>query len=194
MTTESSPRSRRRLLLPAVLAVLALLAAAGAVTVLLRAARDASAPAAQTGPPLLPAGGVPAPYTFTDATGHLIVCPTGSEPTVMITAATFDPPLTGGSVMVAGRRYHIRLSGTVDNETGAAIDVGRLTASVRGVFWPARIAVTSKIPAQASVPVTVDGSYTSHSKGAVRVATHLDWHWHAPELTDCDENGLVADD
>jgi len=192
--TESSTPSRLRLALLAVLAVLALLAAAATVTVLIRAARGGPAPVARTSPPLLPAGGTPTPFTFTDAQGRLIVCPTGSEPTVMITAATFDPPLTGGSVMVAGRRYHIRLSGTVDNETGAAIDVGRLTASVRGVFWPARIAVTSKIPAQASVPVTVDGSYTSHSKGAVRVATHLDWHWHAPELTDCDENGLVADD
>jgi len=194
MTTESSPRSRRRLLLPAVLAVLALLAAAGAVTVLLRAARGAPAPVAQTGPPLLPAGEMPAPYTFTDATGRLIVCPTGSEPTVMITAATFDPPLTGGTVMGAGRRYRIHLSGTVDNETGAAVDVGRLSASVRGVFWPAHITVARKIPAQSSVPVTVDGSYTSHSKGAVRVATHLDWHWHDTKLTDCDENGLVADD
>jgi len=183
--TESSPHSRRRLLLPAVLAVLALLAAAG---------RGGPAPVAQTRPPLLPAGGTPTPFTFTDAKGRLIVCPTGSEPTVMITAATFDPPLTGGSVMLAGRRYHIHLSGTVDNETGAAVDVGRLFASVRDVFWPAHITVARKIPAQSSVRVTVDGSYTSQSKGAVRVATHLDWHWHDTKLTDCDENGLVADD
>lgn len=192
--TETSPHGRRRLLLPAVLAVLALLAAAGAVTVLVRASRSHPAPVAQARPPLLPAGGAPTPYTFTDAKGRLIVCPTGSEPTVMITAATFDPPLTGGTVMGAGRRYRIHLSGTVDNETGAAVDVGRLSASVRDVSWPARITVARKIPAQSSVRVTVDGSYTSHSKGAVRVATHLDWHWHDTKLTDCDENGLVADD
>jgi hypothetical protein len=192
--TETSPDSRRRLLLPAVVAVLALLAAAGAVTVLVRAARTHPAPAALARPPLLPAGGAPSAYTFTDTKGRLIVCPTGSEPTVMITAATFDPPLTGGSVMVAGRRYRIRLSGTVDNETGAAVDVRRLFASVRDVFWPAHITVVRSIPAQSSVRITVDGSYTSHSKGAVRVATHLDWHWHDTKLTGCDENGLVHDD
>jgi hypothetical protein len=192
--TASQPPRRRRHLLPAVLAVLALLAAAGAVTVLIRADRGGPAPVARTRPPLLPAGGMPAPYTFTDAQGRLIVCPTGSEPTVMITAATFDPPLTGGSVMVAGRRYRIRLSGTVDNETGAAVDVRRLFASVRDVFWPAHITVVRKIPAQSSVRITVDGSYTSRSKGAVRVATHLDWHWHDPKLAGCDENGLVHDD
>jgi hypothetical protein len=192
--TETSPHGRRRLLLPAVLAVLALLAAAGAVTLLVRASRSHPAPVAQARPPQLPAGGAPTPYTFTDAEGRLIVCPTGSEPTVMITAATFDPPLAGGSVMVAGRRYHIHLSGTVDNETGAAVDVGRLSASVRDVFWPAHITVARKIPAQSSARVSVDGTYTSHSKGAVRVATHLDWHWHDTKLTDCDENGLVADD
>jgi hypothetical protein len=185
---------RRRLILPAVLTLLAVLAAAGAVTVLIRAARGAPAPVALTRPPLLPAGGAAVPYTFTDTAGRTVVCPTGSEPTVMITAATFTPHLAGGSAMAAGRSYRIHLTGTVDNETGAAIDVSRLFASVRDSFWPARITLKRTIPAQSSVRVSVDGTYTSHRAGDVRVATHLSWSWHDTKLTGCDENGLVADD
>ena len=186
--------ARRRVLLPALLALAALGAAAGGATVLIRADRTVPVPAAHQRPPRLPAGGSAVPFTVTGADGRAIACPTGSEPTVMITEATFTPTLAGGAVMAKGA-YTIHLRGTVDNETGGAIDVKRLFASVRYGFWPgAHIRVAKTVAAQSSARITVDGTYTSRTKGTVRVATHLDWQWHDPNLTGCGENGLVADD
>jgi hypothetical protein len=185
---------RRRLLLAALLALVALGAATGAAVVVVRADRPAPTAAAPQRPPLLPPGASASPFTVTGADGSTVACPTGSEPTVMITEANFAPTLTDGSVMAKGR-YHIRLRGTVDNETGAAIDVKRLFASVRYGFWPgAQVRVARTIAAQSSARITVDGTYTSKTKGTVRVATHLDWQWHDSGLTGCGENGLVADD
>jgi hypothetical protein len=176
------------------LVLVALAAAGGAVTVLVRADRSARSTAAHQRPPLLPPGGTPVPFTVTGADGRALACPVGSEPTVMITEATFTPTLTGGAVMAKGA-YRIHLRGTVDNETGAAIDVKRLFASVRYDFWPgARIHVAKTIAAQSSARITVDGTYASRTKGTVRVATHLDWQWHDTKLSGCGENGLVADD
>ena len=186
---------RRRRLLLVLLIVLALLSAGVAAVVVTRTAGvGRSAVAAHPRPALLPAGGSPTPLTFAAPGGRTIVCPTGSAPTVMIMEATFTPSLSGGSIMTKGR-YHIRLRGTLDNETGAAVDVRKLIASVRGRFWPgARFTAARTINPQSSVRIVVDGTYLSDAKGPVRVATHLDWDWHAAELADCGENGLVEDD
>jgi len=186
--------TRRRQLL-VLLVLLALVSTAVAVVVVIRTAGPGrTAAAAHPRPPLLPAGGTPTPLTLTAADGSKITCPTGSSPTVMIMEATFTPALSGGSVMKKGS-YHIRLRGTLDNETGAAVDVRTLFASVRGRFWTgARITAVHTIDPQSSVRIVVDGTYHSNVQGPVHVATHLDWQWHASDLAGCGENGLVEDD
>ena len=187
------PETRRRQLL-VVLVLLALISTGVAVVVTRTAGHGRTAVAAHPRPPLLPAGGAPSPLTLTTADGRKITCPTGSAPTVMIMEATFTPALAGGSVMKKGS-YHIRLRGTLDNETGAAVDVRKLIASVRGRFWPgARITAARTVDPQSSVRIVVDGAYRSDEQGPVRVATHLDWQWHASDLAGCGESGLVEDD
>jgi hypothetical protein len=188
-------RETRRRLLLGLLTAVALCSVAAAIALVVRPPGDNAPPVpTHQRPPLLPAGGGPAPMTITAADGRTITCPTGSAPTVAISEATFTPALTGGTTMKRGR-YRIRLRGTVDNETGSTVDVRRLTASVRGRFWPgARVTVRPTIAAQSSVPIVVDGVYDSDERGPVRVGTHFDWSWHGAELADCGENGLVEDD
>jgi hypothetical protein len=144
-------------------------------------------------PPLLPAATGAAPVVVTGADGRKVTCPVGSEPTVYLTEAIFTPKLVNGSTMKKGR-YHIRMRGSVNNETGAAVDLRTLTASVRGRFWDARIAVPHTIAPQSSVPVEIDGDYLSADAGTVHVATHVDWRWHSTDLTACGDAGLIEDD
>jgi len=186
--------TRRRQLL-VLLVLLALVSTAVAVVIVIRTAGPGRSTAAtHPRPPLLPAGATPTPFTLTAADGSKITCPTGSAPTVMIMEATFTPALSGGSVMKKGS-YHIRLRGTLDNETGAAVDVRKLFATVRGRYWPgARITAAHTINQQSSVRIVVDGTYRSGEQGPVRVATHLDWKWHVSDLAGCGDSGLVEDD
>jgi hypothetical protein len=144
-------------------------------------------------PSMLPSGTQPSPLTVTAADGRHVTCPTGSEPAVALTDGAFTPTLGGGVTMRAGR-YHIRLRGTVNNETGAAVDVRALTAVVRGRFWPARVTVARTIPPQSSVPVVIEGTYQSTESGSVRISSKFDWRWHSSDLADCGETGLVVDD
>jgi hypothetical protein len=188
-----TPGHWRRLLL-VILVVCAVLSAGVAAVLVARGGEPGRSAAAHPRPSLLPPGGSTAPLTFTAADGRTIICPTGSAPTVMITEAVFEPALTGGTIMHKGR-YRIRLRGTVNNETGAAIDVRKLIASVRGRFWPSASITTARtIGPQSSERVVLDGTYHSDHKGPVRVGTVFEWQWHAAELADCGENGLVEDD
>jgi hypothetical protein len=184
---------RRRLLLWLLVAA-ALVSLGVAVVIVLRPA-PAAAPTvvAHARPSLLPPGRGPEPITVTGADGRTIACPVGSEPSVYLTYGRFTPALVGGSTMKKGR-YHIHMRGSVNNETGAAVDVRLMTASVRGRFWPARITVPRSINPQSSVPIEIDGDYHSTESGPVDVATHFDWRWHSADLAACGEAGLVEDD
>jgi hypothetical protein len=175
--------------------VAAALVSLGIALVLILRPTPAYRPAAgaHARPPLLPAATGLTPYIVTDADGRTITCPVGSAPSVYITEGTFMPPLVNGSTMKKGR-YHIRMRGSVNNETGAAVDIRSLTASVRGRFWDARITVPHLIAAQSSVRVEIDGDYLSTEPGPVDVATHFDWRWHSTDLTACGEAGLIEDD
>jgi hypothetical protein len=177
------------------LLIAAALVSLGVALVLILRPSPAGHPAAgaHARPPLLPAATGLTPYIVTGADGRTITCPVGSAPSVYITEGTFTPPLVNGSTMKKGR-YHIRMRGSVNNETGAAVDIRTLTASVRGRFWDARITVPHLIAAQSSVRIEIDGDYLSTESGPVDVATHFDWRWHATDLTACGEAGLIEDD
>jgi hypothetical protein len=186
---------RRRLLLLWLLVGTALVSLGVAVAVLRRPAPGATpAVPAHARPALLPPGPNAEPITVTGPDGRAISCPVGSEPSVYLTYGSFTPPLTGGTVMAKGR-YHIHMRGSVNNETGAAVDIRLLTAAVRGRFWPqAKITVPRSIKPQSSVPIEIDGDYHSTESGSVNVATHLDWRWHSADLAACGAAGLVEDD
>jgi hypothetical protein len=191
-TPRTAARSRRRLLFTASAAAVVL--SLGVAAVLFVRAFERPPAAAHWRPPPLPAASGAAPLTLTGAGGRRITCPIGSEPAVMITEGTFNPSLVRGSTMNRGR-YLIRLRGTVNNETGAAVDVRKIIASVRGRFWPAaRITVQHTIPPQSSVPLVIEGAYVSSANGPVAVRTHFDWRWHDADLADCGESGLTEDD
>jgi hypothetical protein len=184
---------RRRLLLWLLIA--AALASLGIAVVLVLRPAPSAVPAvtAHARPSLLPAGPGTEPIKVTGADGQTISCPVGSAPSVYLTFSSFTPDLVGGTTMKKGR-YHIHMRGSVNNETGAAVDVRSMTASVRGRFWTAHITVPRSIKAQSSVPIEIDGDYHSTESGPVDVATHFDWRWHAAELAPCGEAGLVEDD
>jgi hypothetical protein len=176
------------------LIVAALVSLAIALVLSLRSAGGGSPVAkAHERPPLLPAATGAAPFVVTGADGRTVTCPVGSEPSVYLTEATFTPKLVNGSIMKKGR-YHIRLRGSVNNETDAAVDVRTFTVSVRGRFWNARITVPHAIAPQSSVRVEIDGDYLSTKSGTAHVATHVDWRWHSADLTACGDAGLVEDD
>jgi len=187
---EAVPSSRRPVLLWLLVAA-SLASLAVALVLILRPSETGTA--AHERPPLLPAATGVAPFVVTGADGRKVTCPVGSEPTVYLTEAIFTPKLVNGSIMKKGR-YHIRMRGSVNNETGAAVDLRTLTASVRGRFWDARITVPHTIAPQSSVRVEIDGDYLSTDTGTVHVATHVDWRWHATELTACGDAGLIEDD
>jgi hypothetical protein len=187
------PARPRRRLLPALL-VAAALVSAGTVAVLLT--RTTPAPpsvAAHPRPPLLPAAAPAAPLIVHAADGSAITCPTGSEPTVMISDGRFSPALIQGSTMAKGH-YHIVLRGTVNNETSAAVAVRELTATVRGLPWRPRITVARTIAPQSSADLVIDGTFVSTEVGPVDVRTQFDWRWHSADLTDCGGVGLIKDD
>lgn len=190
----ATPSRGPRRLLFVLLAVAAVASLGGAVLLIVRMSSGGPAPiAAHPRPSLLPAATRAVPLTVTGADGRRTTCPTGAAPTVAITEAGFSPALAGGATMARGR-YHIRLRGTVNNETGAAVDVRTLTASVRGRFWDAKITVPPILGPQTSAPVVIEGTYVSTETGPVRISSHFDWRWHDAELAPCGETGLVEDD
>jgi len=188
---EPDARNRR----PVMLALLVVAAVASLAVAVVLIAQPAGSPstAAHPRPPLLPAASAGAPLYVTGVDGRSVTCPTGSEPSIYLTGAVFTPALTGGSTM-GKRRYHLRLEGSVNNETGAAVDIRTLTVSVRESYWPAKITVARSIAPQSSIRVVIEGDYRSTESGPVDVASHLDWRWHAADLTACGEAGLIEDD
>jgi hypothetical protein len=190
---STSTLDRRRLLLGVLIAA-ALVSLAIALVIVLRPAPAAPTVAAHARPTLLPPGPGTKPVKVIGADGSEVSCPTGSEPSIYLTYGSFTPRLTNATVMKKGT-YHIHMRGTVNNETGSAIRIRSISASVRLKYWSAaRITVPRAIKAQSSVPIVIDGDYRSTTSGPVDVATRFDWRWQSAELTSCGEAGLVADD
>jgi hypothetical protein len=179
--------------LPFALVVAALLLLGTAVAVIVRHANQPAAVDAHPRPPLLPAGAAPTPLTVTASGGRLIRCPTGSVPAVMLTNGSFVPPLKRGTTMEKAH-YHLRFTGTVANETDAAVVIRSLTVTVRGVPWNARIDVAHTIAPQSSARLVIDGRYHSTEQGGVDVRTQFDWNWQSADLAECGGVGLVEDD
>ncbi len=160
-------------------------AAAGALTAALVASGAEGAPAAPG-----PAAG-PAVASSSGTGGHR--CPSGALPRVTLTGATFSPPLAGGTSFVPGR-YTITLVGTVDDETGAGIDVRGLRLTVGGRPWTARPTVATRVAPQTSARLVVRGTYTATRTERVDLRTKLSWRWTDASLTACGTKGLVDDD
>jgi hypothetical protein len=164
-------------------------AAAGALTTVLVAASGAAGAPAAPAPPTAAARA-----STTPAAGHRgPACPTGALPRVTLTGATFSPPLTGGTSFVKGR-YTITLVGTVDDETGAGIDVRGLRLTIGGRPWTARPTVATRVAAQTSARLAVTGTYTATRTERVDLRTKLSWRWTDAALTPCGTKGLVDDD
>jgi len=142
--------------------------------------------------PLPPA---PAQSALTIGSGsNAIVCPTGSMPTVILTAATFDPRPANGSDFLPGT-YHVSLSGNVANDTTAAITVESLTTEVDGQPWAAAVSGPWKLGAGEMAPVTAEGTYVV-ADGPQRPAfgVDLDWQWRDVTLIPCGNARLISDD
>jgi hypothetical protein len=188
---DAEPMPRGRTVLVVLAAVTAACLATAAAVVAWESSDDPVG--ARARPSLLPAASIPAPAVVSVAGGRQVTCPTGSVPSVMLAGGEFVPPLVRGSKM-GKARYHIHLTGTVNNETGAAVSIRELTATVRGVPWPARITVAGVVPPQSSAPLVIEGDYLSTQAGPVDVRTQFDWRWHAADLAECGGQGLTKDD
>lgn len=174
-------------------------AVAGTLTAVLLASGTGMADATATGPALAPvagpAGGLglvgnaPPVPSRTGPAG----CPSGAVPRVTLTGATFAPELTGGTSFVKGR-YTITLVGTVDDETGAGIDIRGLRLTLGGKPWTARPTVATRVAPQTSARLVVRGTYTATRTERVDLRTSLGWRWSDHALTHCGTKGLVDDD
>jgi hypothetical protein len=120
-------------------------------------------------------------------------CPQGAVPAVVFTGAQFSPALARGTSFAPGN-YRISLSGTIANESTAPVTVRSVTLKINGVAWTATVNHAGTVPANASVPLTVTGSYRSTGSGPAAVTAALDWQWQTTALQACGEKGLVEDD
>jgi hypothetical protein len=154
--------------------------------------RDTTALAHQRPAPLSSAPVSPA-ASITLPGGATRQCPHGTEPSLIVSAATFAPTLTGGTTFAA-RRYHVTIRGVVANDTSDPIRIGSVTPLVAGRPWAARVMVAPSVPARSSVGLVVDGSYDSPRAQQARIDSRLRWSWADPGLRSCGTTGLVEDD
>jgi hypothetical protein len=120
-------------------------------------------------------------------------CPHGAEPRITLTGAQFEPALTHGTSFVPGR-YRIRLVGTVDDETGAALDVRGLRLTLGGRPWSAKPVVATRVGAESSARLVVEGEYVARRNERVDLRAELAWRWADPKLSACGSKGLIEDD
>jgi hypothetical protein len=194
-----SPFPRSRVVVPGVVAACAV---AGTLTALLLSSGAVAAPTAGRSTSALPAQPStatlpPAPgvsgAVVTRADGAKVTCPHGAEPTVTLTNASFEPALTGGTSFRPGH-YRIRLVGTVDDETGAAVDVRAVKLTVGGRTWSGKPTVATRVAANSSARLVIEGEYVARRTERVDLRAQLDWRWTDPGLSACGEQGLIEDD
>lgn len=178
--------------LAAAVLVAAVLASVGVLAVRLSSGGrpDVAAAAAHRFAPIA-AAPRQARLTVVTATGTR-ACPRGAQPAVVVSNVYFTPRLAGGTTFEP-RTYRITVQAKVKNETTAAIDVTRLTATVEGRAWTASTVAPTSVPANAAALVTFTGPYTSPVVQQARVATQLAWQWHNAALRPCGDRGLVED-
>jgi hypothetical protein len=197
MTDTSAPAATQRWWSrPLVIAcvVLALLAGATAVAVTMRRAHHPSTePVANQRPGKLPVAATSPPATVTAADGSVHNCPTGAEPTIALGGGTFTPALVNGQLMGKGR-YHIRLTGMVQNETTSDITVSSVSVFINDVRWDATVTVASQLAAESSADLVIEGTYQSPRAGTPSIHTNLNWNWHSADLASCGDRGLIEDD
>jgi hypothetical protein len=124
--------------------------------------------------------------------GTKIVCPHGTEPEVSLTDARFEPALTGGTSFVPGR-YRIRLVGTVVNATSQGIDVRGIQLTVGGRPWSAEAVAVTRVSANSSAPLVLEGEYLTRRTERVDVRAELQWRWTDHSLSPCGAKGLADD-
>jgi hypothetical protein len=186
------PWSHPLLVLAAV--VLALVAGGTAVAVTVhRPHHRSTGPVANQRPDKLPVAVPSAPATVTAADGTVLHCPTGAEPTIALAGAAFTPALVDGQLVGKGR-YHIRLTGIVQNETSAAIAVSSVTVFINDARWDATVTVASQLAAQTSADLVIEGTYRSPGAGTPSIHTNLNWNWSSADLAPCGDRGLIEDD
>jgi hypothetical protein len=188
------PRSR---VVPGVVAGCAV---AGTLTAVLLSSGAVASPARPTGAvtrqpstATLPPAPGEVGVVVTRSDGTRVTCPHGAEPTVTLTGAQFEPALSGGTSFARGR-YRIRLVGTVDDETGAAIDVRGVRFTLGGHAWAGKPAVATRVAANSSARLVVEGEYVARRTERVDLRSHLDWRWADPGLSACGAKGLIDDD
>lgn len=175
-----------------------MLAAAGIAGAALTAAALTLALNAPSGP--RPVGdAVQGPKTpaarVTDPAGHVVTCPLGAVPTVNITEAYFRPRLRDGAEFRAHVAYRVLLTGTVANETTAAIIVAAvLPQAGRGRWAGAQVRAPATLAANRSGRLRVAGVFRPTRTGPARLGAKLSWHWSQARLADCGARGLIDDD
>jgi hypothetical protein len=183
-------RQRTRLTLAAVVTVAGLSAA---TVVLVRWGGGHSAAATPLPTPVLPAVPAPTPHILVLANGKRLTCPFGTTPEVMISDARFSPDLIGATTLHPGR-YQLGMSGQIANDTDAAITVSGVSVSVQGRPAQLRLTAPGQIPAHGSVPMVLEGPFTSTRTERADIKTQLTWQWTDHGLRPCGEEGLIEDD
>ncbi|HEV7823608.1 MAG TPA: hypothetical protein VGP02_01735 [Mycobacteriales bacterium] len=134
-----------------------------------------------------------APAVVTSGSGERITCPEGAEPGVNLTAATFTPPLRGGT-MFRRATYDLVLTGVVVNETTRSIVVTRVDTFAGQRPWRARVQAPVSLAANSSGRLVLRGRYTSRAARPASVAARLHWRWQDPGLAPCGALGLIEGD
>lgn len=193
--TEPPPPARRGhppLVLGLVVLALVMAGTAIAISVHMRD-RPVAGPVANQRPGKLPVAVPSAPPTVVATDGSTVTCPTGAKPAIALSGSVFTPRLVNGQLIGKGR-YHIRLTGIVQNETSAAIVVESISVFIDDQRWPATVTVVPRLDAQNSADLVIDGTYQSPQAGTPSIHTNLNWHWHSADLLPCGDAGLIEDD
>lgn len=135
------------------------------------------------------------PATVRAASGDLITCPSGAEPVVKITSASFLPRLSGGTRFKRDT-YWIVLTGTVVNETTSPILVKHVAtyAGANHTSWSAEVSAPKSLPANSSGRLVIKGTFTSATAESAVVSAQLVWKWKESRLSNCGSRGLIDDD
>ncbi len=190
------PAGRPRRLVAVLAAVVVLLvagAATGTVLVVHGHHPKSGGPVANQRPEKLPEAVPSAPATVTASDGSVLNCPTGAAPAIALGGSTFSPQLANGQLIGKGR-YHITLTGIVQNETSSPIVIHSVTVFIDDQPWTPTITVAPGLAAQSSADLVIDGIYQSPRAGTPSIHTNLNWNWQSTDLIPCGDTGLIEDD
>jgi hypothetical protein len=175
--------------------VLAVLLVATGSFLVVRAHRAPAthAPTLASAPKKLPPGPTAGPNLVRGPDGATMSCPVGPEPELSLTAATFNPQLTGGTSFGRGR-YRVSVRGTVGNDTTATIRVNAIVMTVNDRPWTGRMRTPQTVRAHGTALLSADGIFDSSATQRASLSAHVSWVWSAAVLRPCGKTGLVEDD